>query len=281
MARHQLPPMPTFKLTLAYDGTEFAGWQRQPAERTVQGELEAAIERITQERSKCIASGRTDAGVHALGQVVSFQSETKLDGPTLAKALNAELPEDMLVFEVAEAAPSFHALRDAVRKRYRYVVQDGRLPDLFDRKHVWHVYQRLDVEAMKAAATALVGTHDFASYETAGSPRLTTVRTIFDLLVERRQAELTDRVIIEVEADGFLYNMVRNIAGTLVAVGKGKEPPAWPGEVLATKDRTKAGMTAPARGLFLVGVQYGPAEDCGVRSAECGMDATDDEQPFD
>jgi tRNA pseudouridine38-40 synthase len=249
--------MPTFKLTLAYDGTDFAGWQWQPNQRTVQGELEAAIQRITRQTVKCVASGRTDAGVHALGQVVSFACETRLDGTTLTKALNAELPEDLLVFEVVETPPSFHALRDAIRKRYRYVVQDGRLPDLFDRKYVWHVYQRLDVEAMQAAAVALVGTHDFASYETSGSPRLTTVRTVYDLLVERRQAELTDRVVIEVEADGFLYNMVRNIAGTLVAVGKGKQPVGWPGEVLALKDRTAAGMTAPPQGLFLVGVEYG------------------------
>ncbi len=202
--------MPTFKLTLAYDGTAFAGWQRQPAARTVQGELEAAIERITRARSKCIASGRTDAGVHALGQVVSFQSETKLDGPTLTKALNAELPEDLFVFEVAEAAPSFHALRDAVRKRYRYVIEDGRVMDIFDRKYVWHVYQRLDVAAMQAAAAPLVGTHDFTSYETAGSPRLTSIRTVYDLSVERVAGPRTDRVVIEVEADGFLYNMVRN-----------------------------------------------------------------------
>ena len=268
--------MPTFKLTLAYDGTEFAGWQRQPRERTVQGELEAAIERITQERSKCIASGRTDAGVHALGQVVSFQSETKLSGPVLCKALNAELPEDMLVFEVAEAPPGFHALRDAVRKRYRYVIQDGRFPDLFDRKFVWHVYQRLDDAAMKEAAGPLVGTHDFASYETRGSPRLTTVRTVYDLSVERRPGELTERVVIEVEADGFLYNMVRNIAGTLVAVGKGKESVDWPGEVLALRDRTTAGMTAPPQGLFLVGVEYG---ECGVRSSECGAEEAADDEP--
>ena len=270
--------MPTFKLTLAYDGTDFAGWQRQPAERTVQGELEAAIERITRQRSKCVASGRTDAGVHALGQVVSFESETKLSGDVLRKALNAELPEDMFVFEVTEVPPGFHALRDAVRKRYRYVIEDGRFPDLFDRKCLWHVYQRLDERAMQQAAEALVGTHDFASYETAGSPRLTTVRTIYDLLVERRPAELTDRVVIEVEADGFLYNMVRNIAGTLVAVGKGRESVAWPDEVLKLRDRTAAGMTAPARGLFLVGVEY----ECGMRSTECGMkEAADDETGID
>jgi tRNA pseudouridine38-40 synthase len=270
--------MPTFKLTLAYDGTDFAGWQRQPKLRTVQAELEAAIERITREHSKCIASGRTDAGVHALGQVVSFQSETRLSGPVLCKALNAELPEDMLVFEVCEAPAGFHALRDAARKRYRYVIQDGRLRDLFDRKYVWHVYQRLDEAAMRDSARALVGTHDFTSYETSGSPRLTTVRTVFDLSVERRPAELTDRIVIEVEADGFLYNMVRNIAGTLVAVGKGKQPLVWPAEVLALRDRTKAGMTAPPKGLFLVGVEYGAANERGMRSAECGVvEAADDE----
>ena len=264
--------MRTFKLVLAYDGTDFAGWQQQPGRRTVQGELEAALERITQARTKCIASGRTDAGVHALGQVVSFVSATRHPPEVLTKALNAELPEDMLVFEVGEAPAGFHALRDAASKRYRYVIQDGRLSDLFSRKYVWHVYQRLDAEAMRAAAGPLVGTHDFASYETAGSPRLTTVRTVLDLVVERRRAELTDRVVIEVEADGFLYNMVRNIVGTLVAVGKGREAVGWPAEVLAARDRTKAGMAAPAQGLFLVGVEYPPIGECGMRSAECGME---------
>jgi tRNA pseudouridine38-40 synthase len=262
--------LPTFKLTLAYDGTDFAGWQRQPNRRTVQGELEQALERITQQHSKCIASGRTDAGVHALGQVVSFTSSTQLPGPVLTKALNAELPEDMLVFEVREVHAGFHALRDALRKRYRYVIEDGRNRDLFDRKYVWHVYQPLDVEAMKRAATPLVGTHDFASYETSGSPRLTTVRTVLDLLVERRAGELTDRIVIEVEADGFLYNMVRNIVGTLVAVGKGKEPPTWPAAVLELRDRTKAGMTAPPQGLFLVGVEYPAIADCGLQIADLG-----------
>ena len=249
--------MRTFKLILAYDGTDFAGWQWQPNRRTLQGTLQETLQRITQEEIKCFASGRTDAGVHALGQVVSFDSVTYLSPAALAKALNAELPEDMLVFEVAEAPTSFHAQRHAIRKRYRYVVQDGRLPDLFDRKYVWHVYQRLDVEAMQEAARPLIGTHDFASYETSGSQRLTTVRTIYDLLVERRQAELTDRVVIEVEADGFLYNMVRNIVGTLVSVGKGNQPVSFAAHALAKKDRQAAGMTAPAQGLFLVGVEYG------------------------
>jgi tRNA pseudouridine38-40 synthase len=260
--------MATFKLTLAYDGTDFAGWQRQPDKRTIQGELEAALEKITGQRPKCIASGRTDAGVHALGQVVSFSSETRLPPEVLTKALNAELPDDLLVFEVAVAPDGFHALRDAVRKRYRYVIEDGRLRDLFARRHLWHIYQRLDVDAMRRAAAPLVGTHDFASYETSGSPRLTTVRTVYDLSVERVHAALTDRIILEVEADGFLYNMVRNIVGTLVAVGKGKQPPTWPAEVLQLRDRTKAGMTAPAQGLFLVGVEYQTNAECRTQNTE-------------
>ena len=158
---------------------------------------------------------------------VRFTSATQLSPAVLTKALNAELSEDLLVFEVAEAPVGFHALRDARSKRYRYVIQDGRLPDLFARKYIWHVYQRLDEVAMRAAATALIGTHDFASYETSGSPRLTTERTVLDLIVERRQAE-----------------------------------------VLAERDRTKAGMTAPAQGLFLVGVEYPTEEEFRMQNSE-------------
>jgi tRNA pseudouridine38-40 synthase len=267
--------MPTFKLTMAYDGTDFAGWQWQPKERTLQGELEATLQRVTGYQTKCFASGRTDAGVHALGQVVSFDSPTRLAPDALTKALNAELPDDMLVFEVEAAADGFHAQRDAVRKRYRYVLEDGRIRDLFDRGYLWHIYRKLDVEAMQAAAASLVGTHDFLSFESAGSSRLNTVRTIFDLLVERRSAELTERVVIEVEADGFLYNMVRNIVGTLVQVGKGKESVTWPTAVLALRDRSKAGMTAPAQGLYLVGVEYGDIADCKSHAS----DLPDDEEP--
>ena len=270
--------MPTFKLTLAYDGTDFVGWQWQPGRRSVQEEMEKAIERITQQKTRCVASGRTDAGVHALGQVVCFRSDTNLDGPALCKALNAELPDDMLVFEVSPAPDDFHAIRDAVRKRYRYLIQDGRPRDIFDRKYVWHLYHRLDVEPMAAAARSLVGTHDFVSFQTSGSMRLTTERTVYEVTVERRPAELTDRVVIEVEADGFLYNMVRNFVGTLVEVGKGKQPIGWPAEVLAVRDRRAAGMTAPPQGLYLVSVEYG---ECGMRSAERGMEEGTDESALE
>jgi tRNA pseudouridine38-40 synthase len=272
--------MPTFKLTLAYDGTDFVGWQWQPGKRSVQEELESALARVTQANTRCRASGRTDAGVHALGQVVDFESSTWLDGPTLCKALNAELPDDMLVFEVSEAPAGFHAIRHAIRKRYRYMIEDGRLRDLFERRYVWHIYHWLDVDAMKEAAAPLLGTHDFVSFQTSGSSRLTTERTIYDLTVERRQTDLTDRAVIEVEADGFLYNMVRNIVGTLVAVGQGKQLISWPAEVLRLRDRTAAGMTAPPQGLFLVEVTYPPPEKCGMQIAECGMESNE-EQPID
>ena len=262
--------MPTFKLTLAYDGTHFAGWQRQPKVRTIQEELEAALGRVTTWRPICFASGRTDAGVHALGQVVSFDSATRLEGAEMTKALNAELPDDMHVFSVERAPDGFHAQKDAIRKRYRYLLEDGRTRDLFARNYLWHIYQRLDVEAMQAGANTLLGKHDFTSYEGAGSSRLTTERTIFDLLVERRPSELTSRIAIEVEADGFLYNMVRKIVGTLVQIGKGKEAIDWPAKVLALRDRRKTGMTAPAQGLYLVGVQYDQEHPGGMRSAECG-----------
>lgn len=253
--------MSTFKLTLAYDGTDFGGWQWQPNARTVQGELEAAIERITQQKVKCTASGRTDAGVHALGQVVSFAVETKLSCDVLCKAINSELPKDVLACQIQPAPDGFHAIRDAVRKRYRYVVQDGRLRDLFARNYVWHIFQTLDERLMHKASRCLLGTHDFKSYQTTGSMRLTTERTIYDLVVERREAELTSRVVIEVEANGFLYNMVRNIVGTLVQIGKGAAPASFAAEALAAKNRQAAGMTAPPQGLFLVGVEYDGNDD--------------------
>jgi tRNA pseudouridine38-40 synthase len=253
--------MPTFKLTIAYDGTDFGGWQWQPNARTVQAELERAIERIARQKVRCTASGRTDAGVHALGQVVGFTCDTQLSCEVLRKGINAELPEDILVCDMQPAPDDFHAIRDAVRKRYRYVIQDGRLRDLFARKYVWHIFNTLDVPAMADAAKALVGTHDFKSYQTTGSSRLTTERTIYDLVVERHEAELTSRVIIEVEANGFLYNMVRNIAGTLVQIGKGVAPISFAAEALAARDRRAAGMTAPPQGLFLIGVEYDGADD--------------------
>src|SRR5689334_14708959 len=170
--------MTSFKLTLAYDGTDFLGWQRQPGRRTVQGVLEETLGDILQEQVICKSSGRTDAGVHALAQIVRFQSATRHSPEVILKALNAELPDDMFAFEVSEAPPNFDPIRDALRKRYRYVIQDGRVRDIFDRQYVWQIYHRLDVAAMQQAVRHLLGTHDFESFESHGSSRLTTVRTI-------------------------------------------------------------------------------------------------------
>jgi tRNA pseudouridine38-40 synthase len=262
------------KLTLAYDGTDFAGWQVQPGRRTVQATLEAALQTITGEDLRAIASGRTDAGVHALGQVVSFRTECRLPPDVFRRALNGNLPHDMHVREVREAPEGFHAIRDAVGKRYRYVIQDGPQPDLFARNYVWRLPFTLDAAAMHAAAQLLLGTHDFSSFEASGAPRQSSVRTVTDIFAERREEKwsphapreatvsrsetttLAGRIVIEVAANGFLYNMVRNIVGALFEIGRGTHPPAWLAEVLAAQDRQVAYPTAPPQGLFLVEVQY-------------------------
>jgi len=273
--------MRTIKLTLAYDGTAYAGWQVQQGEITVQEVLETAIAKITGESLRVIASGRTDAGVHALGQVVGFRTETHLSADVLRRALNAELPRDVAVLDAVEADESFHPIRDAVRKRYRYVIDDGPVRDVFRRRYCWQYPGRLDEAAMARAARALVGTHDFSSFETTGAERKDSIRTIYELEVERGRGggpsvgepcrtgqpqagqgrgARPHLITIEVEADGFLYNMVRAIVGTLVEVGRGAREESWIAKVLAATDRRRAGPTAPPQGLFLVRVDYG--EDC-------------------
>jgi tRNA pseudouridine38-40 synthase len=271
-----------FKLHLAYDGTAYFGWQTQPGRPTVQAALEAALGKVTGKPVSIVGSSRTDAGVHALGQVVSFESDTRLGPEVLQRALNAELPDDVQVFAAAEA-PGFHAIRHAVRKRYRYLIDDAPLGDLFAQRFAWRRTRRLDDQAMHRAAQALVGEHDYRSFENLGAPRASSVRTIYELTVRRvgcvkrsadapsvdppaeqgRAGGLTvpgplpvDALVLEIEGNGFLYNMVRNIAGTLALVGRGAQPEAWPAEVLAACDRTLAGPTAPPQGLFLLWVQH-------------------------
>ncbi len=275
--------MRTIKLTLAYDGTAYAGWQVQPERPTVQAVLEATIEKVTGRASRTVASGRTDAGVHALGQIVGFQTESQLPVEVLQRALSAELPGDIAVLDAAEVPEGFHPIRDALRKRYRYVIHDGPVRDVFGRFYCWHyTHGRLDAEAMHRAAQCLLGKHDFGSFESTGAERETSVRTIFDIFVRRTgqggaRPTLLDkpavapgapdaadqgragggaRIVLEVEADGFLYNMVRAIVGTLVEVGRGAQPESWVAEVLAAADRSAAGPTAPPQGLFLVNVDY-------------------------
>ena len=248
--------MRSVRLTVAYDGTDFFGWQWQDGMRTVQQVIEEAILAATQETLRVVAAGRTDRGVHALGQVVSFPTNSSLDNETLRRALNASLPPDVCVLDVASAPDGFHAIDDSKGKRSRYVIQDGRHRDVFSRRYAWRVWRPLNVDFMQAAAQGLFGRHDFGAFQNVGSPRVSTVRTVRDIQVHRVVQLDGDRVVIEVEADGFLYNMVRNIVGTLVEVGKGIRPLDWPSEVLATRDRTIAGMCAPAHGLYLLKVFY-------------------------
>ena len=254
--------MPTFKLTLSYDGTNYAGWQVQPDSTTVQGTLEAAIAAVTGRTVRVLASGRTDAGVHALGQVVGVRLPTELSAEVLGRALNATLPDDIAVLDVAIVADGFHAIGDAHRKCYRYVIHDGPVREVFRRNYCWdYLRGRLDARAMHRAAQALAGRHDFASFQSSGAERESTVRTVYEISV-RREAEQgraggpADWVVLEVEADGFLYNMVRAIIGTLVEVGRGRRPQSWPAEVVRAVDRSAAGPTAPPQGLFLVQVEY-------------------------
>jgi tRNA pseudouridine38-40 synthase len=244
------------KLTVAYDGRAYAGWQVQPDKPTVQGTLEAAIREITQQAVRISAAGRTDAGVHALGQVVGMAVETRLSNSELHRALNAVLPDDVCVLALQDAPERFHATHHAAAKRYRYSIHNGRTRSVFDRHYAWHYPQPLDVPAMHTAGQALVGRHDFSSFETAGSERADSIRTIHELSVARPIAERPENVTIDVAGDGFLYNMVRTIVGTLVEVGTGARSTEWPAEVLAARDRRQAGQTAPPHGLFLISVDY-------------------------
>jgi tRNA pseudouridine38-40 synthase len=244
--------MRNIKLLLAYDGTEFSGWQRQPNQRTVQQVLEEALAKLTGAMPTTNASGRTDAGVHALGQVVHFFTASRHPPEVFVKALNATLPPDVRVKGAWEMPQAFHATLDAKAKLYRYVIDNGPIADPFRLRYAYHVYHRLDVDAMNRAAEALKGRHDFHSFETNWPNRTSSVRTITHLAVAREE----DSVTIDVEADGFLYNMVRTIAGTLILVGTGRRPEEWVAEALAAEDRAAAGPTAPPQGLFLVRVNY-------------------------
>ena len=244
--------MRNIKLILSYDGTDFSGWQRQPDRRTVQQVLEEAIGRLTGVVAPTNASGRTDAGVHALGQVVHFYTASRHAPEVFVKALNATLPHDVRVRGAWEMSQAFHATLDAKAKLYRYVIDNHPIADPFQTRYSHHVYRRLDVAAMGAAARSLEGRHDFHSFETDWPNRTSSVRTITHIAVNR----VNDSVWVDVEADGFLYNMVRTIAGTLLLVGTGRWPAARVAEALAAEDRRAAGPTAPAQGLFLVRVRY-------------------------
>jgi tRNA pseudouridine38-40 synthase len=244
--------MRNIKLTLSYDGTDFFGWQTQPGFRTVQETLEAAIASLTGEKVHANASGRTDTGVHAVGQVVNFYSASSHPCEVFVRALNAHLPPDVVVREAVDVPQAFDANRDAKRKLYRYVIYDGATPDPFLRRYYCPSRHPLDADTMRRAAECLRGHHDFRSFETDWPNRMSSVRTITHIAVNR----FGNWIWLDVEADGFLYNMVRAIAGTLINVGRGYWPESQVAEILKAGDRRLAGPTAPAQGLFLIRVSY-------------------------
>ena len=246
------PAPRVFRATVAYDGTDFSGWQRQPGTRTVQGSIEDAIRELLGEEVFVRAAGRTDAGVHADGQVVSFSLAARIPPHGLLRGLNTILPMDVALVDVAHAPPDFDARFSAQGKVYRYTVWNHMIRSPRHARTSWHVRRTLDMDVIREAAAALVGDHDFRAFRAADCERRTTRRIIRALVVERQGAILT----FDVEATAFLKNMVRILVGTLVDVGRGLLPPDTIARLLETGDRTEGGMTAPPQGLTLLRVIY-------------------------
>ena len=259
--------MRTLRFTLAYDGTDYAGWQRQENASTIQAVLEAALREVEGRAVTVHGAGRTDAGVHALGQVASTRLSHGIETSALVRALNGKLPNDVRILNLDVVADGFHARYGACSKWYRYRLTSGSVANPLERRYAWHIVQALDVESMQRAGAALCGQHDFAAFQTsagADAPA-STVRTIYRLEISSgsHPSWLTmpstpsgDVVTIDVVGDGFLRHMVRTMVGTLVEVGRGRRPVEDVAAALASCRRERSGPTAPAHGLFLVGVEY-------------------------
>jgi len=241
------------RLVVAYDGTRYHGWQRQANAVTLQAVIEDRLQVMTGASHCLIASGRTDAGVHALNQVCHFVTHSAIPLPSLKKGLNSLLPADIFVKEAAQVPLHFHARYSARSKVYEYRIWNSEAPDIFQRHFQWHIRPYLSVEAMAVCLSRLLGRHDFSSFRSSGSGNLDPVRTI--LKAEIQEPEKGSLRIV-IEADGFLRHMVRNIVGTVVAAGLGNISPRRFEEIFASKDRRLAGVKAPPQGLFLVEVRY-------------------------
>lgn len=242
----------TLRLVLAYDGTLYHGWQLQPAQPTVQGLLTEACRRLFGAPLRVVGASRTDAGVHALGQVASLKVESHLHPLAIRSALNSALPPDIRVLAATDAPPGFDARRSALSKRYVYVIDGRPVPNPLLRRYAWHVHHPLDLRAMAAGLSALRGKHDFSAFcAAAGRGRTPTCTLHSGRLVSRREF-----VAVFLSADSFLHHMVRNVVGSLVEIGRGVRPPDWMAELLAGRDRTRGGPTAPAHGLTLLRVAY-------------------------
>ena len=242
-----------FKLLIEYDGTHYHGWQRQKDDRSIQGEIENALKKITANAVTVVGSGRTDAGVHAEDQVASFECDTRLEPEELRNGLNSLLAEDIIIKVCERVSASFHARYNAKSKVYCYKILNRPTPAAIGRQYSWFIRKSLNQDAMRTAIAHIIGRHDFKSFEGTGSPRQHTTRQVYSAeLIEHKDGLL----IFHIEADGFLRYMVRNIVGTLVDVGMQKLTPDDFKRILDAKDRSQASATAPAHGLTLIEVKY-------------------------
>ena len=244
--------MPTYRAVVEYDGTNFSGLQFQYQVRTVAAELERVLSALFAEPIKISAAGRTDAGVHASGQVISFKSERVFPDGRLAFALNGNLPPDISVRYAGVAPERFSARFDATARAYEYRIINRPMPSAFERRFAHHVHRDVDVEIARAASAALIGTHDFVAFCGVPPEKGGTVRTVHSIDIERSR----DRIVVRITGQGFLHRMVRISVGTLMEIASGRRDPGDIPAILASKDRKRAGYTAPAAGLCLVGVQY-------------------------
>lgn len=244
--------MRNIKITIEYDGTGYHGWQRQPNGISVQEVLEDKLALITNDKVRLIGSGRTDAGVHAMGQVANFKTETKIECKNLLRGINSLLPADISIRDVADVDDSFHARYSAKSKVYVYRIYNSPVRSPLYRNYSWHVFEKLDVVSMGDAASFLVGTKDFSSFCAANGDAKTSTRTVLDCIIKDDIPMIT----FTIEANGFLRHMVRNIVGTLIDVGKGRTTQKEFMEIMESRDRNNAGATAPPQGLFLMNVKY-------------------------
>ncbi|MFH1394871.1 MAG: tRNA pseudouridine(38-40) synthase TruA [Candidatus Omnitrophota bacterium] len=244
--------MRNIKLVIAYDGTNYKGWQLQKTGVTIQRKIEEAIEKIFKKKHRIYSAGRTDSGVHAQGQVVHFKTKVPVPTNKIPSIINTVLPSDIAVKAAKEVSADFHAQFNAKQKHYRYYILNSLERDPFEERYAWRVSYKLNVSLMRKEANVLKGKHDFKSFQAADKLERRSVRKIFSIIVKKHKSF----IVIDVKGDGFLYNMVRNIVGTLVEIGRGYFPSGSMKEILKSKNRKKAGPTAPAKGLFLMEVKY-------------------------
>ena len=242
-----------FKLIIEYDGSSYHGWQRQKNRKTIQGEIEKAIMTITGKKIALTGSGRTDAGVHAFGQVANFYCDTEISPEVFQRGLNSLMPKDIIIKECNTVNEKFHARYDAKTKTYRYRILNRTTPAAICRQYAWFIKKNLDLDAMQSAILHIIGANDFKAFEGAGSPRSSTKRRVINAGLQQKKKEY---LIFEIEADGFLRFMVRNIVGTLLDVGLCKITPDDFKKILLSRNRNLAGVTAPPHGLFLMHVKY-------------------------